>query len=294
MNIDTQSIQSFFKMSKIDLEFLKRTNTPLTIFPELIGILHFMISEDETLSIFKKRYSSICENGEDVILEKAGRIFIKKYYDVVRNNEREFIKDISRIYVESYENQYLSEGFSYNYDFSGPNEINMILDLASGPDFINFIPIIPKSNNYTVIDPSPFVTECILYKSMSQSVDCITIPECTAKEYLEKYSTQDFDVIRAKNIFRYDQQFDSISIEYLRRLQPNGLLIFQETTSEKSFSLLFKIEQFNGMCINLINNGSCVRFIEGDARNPLSLDSLIFEKKKGNISDFNLIKERFA
>jgi hypothetical protein len=144
---------------------------------------------------------------------------------------------------------------------------------------INLISILNGTNTYYCIDKSLFVNHVIQYQSKRNNIDNIKPVQETSTLFLNYEICNNFNCIRAKNVFKYDNDFCSTVYDYFNRIINTGDIIFQETSFLNSFVYYIQMTGFVEMCKNFIFNGCSFRFTKGKRDNELSFDILIFHKE---------------
>lgn len=294
LEIDTSYFNQLFVRNNCDLTFLEKKNTTLTIFAELIGIYHFVKTNEESVNCLLDRYFGDCTEQQKNTIKLAAEIVLVDYKNAEENLNTKVIEVLAEIYVLSYENQFLKDVFFYDPFIFNDYNCNKFVDLASGPDFINFVPLVSNECKYYAVDPSLFVASCIQYQINKYGITNIETKTETAKSYLLCLENESIDCVRAKNIFSYDQTFTSLAEVYYIKLINEGMLVFQETVNLGTFKILFGVTDFIAMCQNLIRKGAIIQFEKGNNANPLSFDSLSIIKKnnkntENEINEFNKI-----
>lgn len=292
MTIDTKIINDILLTGGFDLSFLKNVNIPLTIFPELISNYHFTITEAESIKYLMDHYSNNLDANEQNILLNASGYFINYYNILEETKNSNYISQLAKLFVESYENQYILQGKKYEPIIFNNYSSSKILDLCSGPEFINFVPIINNTNTYYCIDKSLFVNHAIQYQNKKNNIDNITPIQETNTLFLNNEICYNFNCIRAKNVFRYDNDFCSTVYTYFNRIISAGDIIFQETSFLNQFVYYIQMPGFIEMCKKFIFTGCKFQFIKGKKDNELSFDTLIFHKE--NIADIETEWNKFC
>ncbi len=262
----------------IELEF------PVTSFIELIAIYHFYKTVADSIKYFTDRYleNSEFKNIKNKVINLSIR-FLEYYILCERNKELSIIKIFAQVYVKTYKNMYLEDGFNYNPLIFDEYHNSVIIDLASGPDFINFIDLAPINNKYYTVDPSIFVAECIKYKnSLSEFPKDINIIVSTNEDFLNKSQNliNSVDCIRMKNVFAYDFSMQYLIVFYINLLRNNGKLVLLELSMQKVYDQYFNDQKFIDTCLNIIKEGTTFEFRKNNLSNYLAFDSLIFTKKE--------------
>ncbi|MDR0723021.1 MAG: hypothetical protein LBF75_09580 [Treponema sp.] len=118
-------------------------------------------------------YSNKLNANEQNILLNASKYFLNYYNFLEETKNSNYISKLAELFVESYENQYILQWKQYEMIIFNNYSSSKILDLCSGPEFINFIPIITGTNTYYCIDKSLFVNHVIQYQSKRNNIDNI-------------------------------------------------------------------------------------------------------------------------
>jgi hypothetical protein len=291
MMIDTKIINEMLLTGGFDLSFLRSINIPLTIFPELISNYHFTITEAESIKYLMEQYSNKLDANEQNILLNASNYFLNYYISLEKTKNNNYISKLAELFVDSYENQYILQGKTYEPIIFNNYSSSKILDLCSGPEFINFVPIINSTNTYYCIDKSLFVNHVIQYQGKRNNIDNIISIQETNTLFLNYEICNNFNCIRAKNVFKYDNDFCSTVYDYFNRIADTGDIIFQETSFLNQFVYYIQMPGFLEMCRKFIFNGCNYQFIKGTKENELSFDTLLFHK--GNIANIEAEWNKF-
>jgi hypothetical protein len=225
-------------------------------------------------------YSNGLNSEEQNILLNASKYFLNYYNLLEENKNSSFISKLAELFVESYENYYILHGKNYEPIIFSNYTNSKILDLCSGPDFINFVSIFNDTNIYYCIDKSLFVNHVILHQCKKYNVDNIKPIQETNTLFLNHEICNNFNCIRAKNAFRYGNDFCSTVYDYFNRIVDTGDIIFQETSFLNSFGYYIQMPGFIEMCRKFIFNGCNFQFTKGKKENELSFDTLLFHKNK--------------
>jgi len=291
MRVDTKIINDMLLNGGFDLNFLIDKNIPLTIFSELISNYHFTVTETEPIKYLMGCYSNKLDANEQDILLNASKYFLNYYISLEEEKNNSYISKLAELFVESYENKYILQGKRYEPIIFNNYSNSKILDLCSGPEFINFVPIINNTNIYYCIDKSLFVNHSIQYQCKKNNVDNIKPIQETSTLFLSYEICNNFNCIRAKNVFKYDNDFCSTVYDYFNKIIYCGDIIFQETSLLNSFVCYFQIPVFIEMCKKFIFSGCSYQFIKGKKENELSFDTLLFRKE--NIADMETEWNKF-
>ncbi|MFP3041347.1 hypothetical protein LQZ19_05940 [Treponema primitia] len=292
MKIDTKVIDEIASLGGFNLDFLNKNNIPLTIFSELIAHYHFTIVESEAIKYLMDHYANVFDEDEKSTLLEVSRYFLNYYNNLENTKDNASLLKLAEIFVDSYENFYILQGKKFEPLVFNNFTSAKILDLCSGPDFINFIPSINDTNQYYCIDKSLFVRNVIQYQCKKYNSDNIKVIQDTNTNFLNHKICKDFNCIRAKNVFKYDNDFCSTVRIYFNRILSKGAMIFQETSCLNAFEYYIQMSGFIEMCRYFIYSGCNFEYTKGEKNNEISFDTLTF--CKNNIPDTEIEWNRFS
>lgn len=248
-------------------DIIREAELPPTCIADLMYICVICKAETEIIQHFRNRHSATATTFRDT--------FITELADHLRNLDLEHSSIIAKLATIhnafwncSYELSELPPLPITNHEFGA------YVDVASGPDFVNYFSQFNPSLNYYAIDPSYFVYEVLLQKSALLGIDNFTPINKRLDELVHDDIPEDIIAIRMKNVRGYIDNQEVDADKLIKWLVPGGKLAIQDYSSVYDpLSFFFNQQKI----ISKIRHCNPA-FIEGSKANPLCVHS--FETTK--------------
>lgn len=299
MDIERQKLFSEVKAlfctenpNSVAFDIFENSGCPVTAIEELIAYNHHDPSIENAIKFFLSRYSFKDEVKDQ--LPSALRDILIFAATPANTNNHAFISKLAELHLLCY--TYIYQG---KYEYPKLPQASMvgtvILDLASGYDFSNFLNNINTDTIYYAVDKSLFATEVILQKARALNLtNILTLNTDVLHLRRSDISQNDIEIIRAKNIFRYVPHYLDVFHKHLGWLCDGGKFIFAEQSSDKNANASFLHRAVIDNFVALIRNGWGVTYEFASIDNPMNLNSLSFIKSSKTNSQTEIPKlQRF-
>ncbi|HEY4788565.1 MAG TPA: hypothetical protein VIH57_21090 [Bacteroidales bacterium] len=274
MDIIEKLERIYFKNTGSDFSFLTKYNIPKSEVSTIVALYDFNNYEvNSSIDFFINTYRKV--NGNIKILQSGLNDFLKFYKKIITDsNFIQFIELLAKLHINTYTNSFIKSGYILPSLPDNPIEHSIYVDLATGPDFINFYNSLDPCSIYYLVDKSVFSCKVLEFKSKNCNLQNIKI----INKGVEDLSSNDFNnvigVVRAKNLFRYVGLYPEL-ISFLQNLiETNGIFVFQEHSQSQTM----KNKVYPNLKCFFNDEWEC-SYSEGDINNPLDLDTMSFTKK---------------
>lgn len=244
---------------------------PLTAISELPAIACHHFNASDAADFFVSRYK-VEESARDNVITAAKNI-LNFEFSVSSSVAKTFLTRCAELYLMMWTNMH--EGHKQPSLPRCSSSNAALLDLASGPQFVNFFSELDPITTYYAVDRSFFAIECVRLKAEAEKLDNVIALQRDVMELTRAdIPTSFIEVIRAKNIFSYVPNYLYSFQDHLSWLGNSGRFVFEEQASEKTANEVFNNDLIKRNFEHLIDNGWGFSYIFGDLSNPLSLNTV--------------------
>jgi hypothetical protein len=261
--------------ARADAAAFEGASIPLTTIGELPAILCTFRAIPEAVTFFLQRYHVAAEHA-DSVAAAAGNIlrFVSRPGS---DAPCAFVSACAEVHVLTYTNAYPNCAQpTLHWE---PSRESVVVDLASGPDFVNLLDQVRPEANYFPIDCCPFAVECIRTAAQRRGLPNVH-PMCRDVRRLVRadIAADHVDLVRAKNIFAYVPDYASAWGCHLEWLSPGGTFLVCGQGGEPNGDqlLLDRVVQRN--LVALVSAGWGFDYRLGDVANPLSATMVALTK----------------
>lgn len=266
MEIEDIATQFFKQIENTNesVERFKNSNIPKAAISELLYVDTYCEPHNTTISSFRNLYNGVEFNLADSVLED-----VLIYLRGINRTKSDAIKILAELHISQYR-------INPNVDLPplvNPKMINSsYVDLASGPDFINYFTQFDKEIHYYSIDSSYFVHECLTqYASKTNSFNFTSIN--FDLEEVKKPHGSHIMAVRSKNIGGYvgiKNGFNFIQ-KTAKWLEIGGIFIFHEYATSLTF------EEFCKNSKIIADNIGCIieELVSGNSNKTFSVHTAI-------------------
>jgi hypothetical protein len=246
--------------SNESIELFLKSNIPKTAISELLYVDTFCGVQNKTISSFRNLYQGTAFDLADHFIEQT--LSILREMNAAKSDS---IKILAELHISQ---------FQIDTSENVPPLINptstycSYIDLASGPDFINYFAKFDKDIHYYTIDSSYFVHECLSqYATKTNTTNFSSINLGIEKS--QKPFGSRVMAVRSKNIGGYvgsENGFEFIT-KTAKWLERGGIFIFHEYATSLGF------EQFRKNSKTIADHTGCAigELISGDPSNKYSV-----------------------
>lgn len=268
------------------LSSFKNADIPLTTISELPAIACHQLNLNDAIDFFLSRYQ--VSSSAHPLVSHTVRNILNFEHSTSNPLSRDFLTKCAKLYLGMWADMYQGQHERPSLPRC-PSQDSALVDLASGPEFVNFFADLDPSTMYWAVDSSFFAIECMRLKAEAVGLNnIVALQKDVATLARKDISVPSIQVIRAKNIFTYVPTYLNSFQNHLNWLADDGRFIFAEQASRKEDNSTFIHPLVKQRLNHLVSNGWGFTYSFGNISNPLDLNNITLLKAREGTMESNL------